>query len=107
MLRQQTQSVKKTNGSFPEFKGSQRCHRGPRVDSEWSGKPVRFATVCVHCSRKSSLGSQRGCDPSRVGGPALGFGAEVWWGPAFVHPLWVPKCLGCYCSLHASPSSSL
>ena len=47
MLRQQTQSVKKTNGRFPEFKGSQRCHRGPRVDSEWSGKPVRFATVCV------------------------------------------------------------
>ena len=47
MLRQQTQSVKKTNGRFPEFKGSQRCHRGPRVDSEWSGKPVRFATVCA------------------------------------------------------------
>lgn len=76
MLRQRAQSVEKTNGSFPECKGSQRDHRGPRVDSGWSAEPVRFAIlcVCVHWSRKSTLNSQRGWDPSRVGGPALGFG---------------------------------
>ena len=33
---------------FSEFKGSQRDHRGPRVDSGWSGAPVRFATVCAY-----------------------------------------------------------
>ena len=47
VLRKRAQAVERTNGSFPEFKGSQGGRRGPRVDSGWSAEPVSFVTLCV------------------------------------------------------------
>lgn len=41
-------SFKKTNIDVPEWKGPQRDHRGPGVDSGWSGKPHECLQQCVY-----------------------------------------------------------